>query len=640
MLMNQEFDTQDVNGRTQLRILATTDLHMWMLGYDYYLDRPDAGHSLARLAPLIERRRGEALNSCLFGNGDLLQGTPMADVLVADWANGLNSAHPVMKTLSRLGYDAATVGNHDFNFGLPYLEAAIESAGFPVVCANALRKRGATPAEDVPYFPPFALIDKELTMADGTTAPIRIGVIGFLPPQIIDWDRAHLKGRLDTRGIVETARFHVPRLRAAGADIVVALCHSGVGKLLTDDRNENAGLALSTVQGIDALVLGHVHRTFPAETYADYDGVDLNLGTLCGTPTVMPGFWGSHLGVIDLGLDCTEGRWTVINHTSTADPVIDAAPPLPSPPGEPEKRRPKTQSAASHVSQLMSNAHQRTLDLIRRPVGKTAARLHSYFGELGPSPVENLIRDAKLSKCNALIRQGRLPDLPVLCLTSPFKSGGFSGPDYYTDIPAGDLALRHVADMYLYPNALSIIRRTGKQVHEILQNTAALFATLSPGDRDTPLLPFHQPHYTLDWMHGLTYDFDLSKPPGPDRVRNVQLGGFPLDPNQSVLVVTNSYRLAISQPPVDPNDIRFDDPLPMRDILIEHLEAINEHIPVHHSPMQFVPFDRPTSCVLTIGTGARDLIDQDPRMHLIDQNSDGFLRVRFDLSSRGAKKSA
>ena len=125
---------------------------MWILGYDYYRDRPDTRQSLSRLAPIIARRRSEALNSLLFDNGDLLQGTPMADVLASDWKHGLTQAHPVMQTLTQLGYDGATLGNHDFNFGLPYLEAALSSAGFPIICANALQHRGATPAGDIPYF--------------------------------------------------------------------------------------------------------------------------------------------------------------------------------------------------------------------------------------------------------------------------------------------------------------------------------------------------------------------------------------------------------------------------------------------------------------------------------------------------------
>ncbi|MEM1300999.1 MAG: 5'-nucleotidase C-terminal domain-containing protein [Pseudomonadota bacterium] len=653
MLMNQAFNPDPVKGQTMLRILATTDLHMWMLGYDYYLDEVDQRHSLARLAPLIEQRRREAPNVCLLDNGDLLQGTPMAEVLVEDWASGLNTAHPVMQTLTRLGYDAAGLGNHDFNFGLPYLDAAIESAGFPVVCANAVRRRGKTPDTDIPYFNPYTLIAKDMVMADGTTQGLGIGIIGLLPPQIVDWDRVHLKDQLETRSIVQAARYHVPRLRAAGADVVIALCHSGLGASLSDQAQENAGLALSTVQGIDAIVLGHVHRTFPETAYADYEGVDLALGTLCGTPTVMPGFWGSHLGVIDLGLEFSGGKWTVVDHASCADPVDKVATVKSGQPDlsanaadtslvERRNQGPKNADpldpvqSAGIVGFEMDQAHQRTLDLIRKPVGSTKGRLHSYFGEIGPTPVENLIRDAKLAKCQTLVQTGRLPELPILSMTSPFKSGGFSGPDYYTDIPRGDLALRHVADIYLFPNTFVVLRRTGQQIIDLITRTAGLLAHIPSGTHDTPLLSMDQPHYTLDWVHGLTYTIDLAQRRASERVVEVALNGHPLPRDRDVLLATNNYRVAISETPVAPKDILFDDPIAMRTVLMDYLSEAPNYVPDPQTPLTFKQFRDPTTCTMRIGPGARDLIDADDRMTIQDQTPDGFLHVQFSLSNTSA----
>ncbi|WP_147127201.1 bifunctional 2',3'-cyclic-nucleotide 2'-phosphodiesterase/3'-nucleotidase [Shimia ponticola] len=621
MLKNRPFAPEFERGQTSLRILATTDLHMWMLGYDYYRDQPDTGHSLAQLAPLIDERRNEVPNACLFDNGDLLQGTPMADILVEDWRMDETRANPVMQTLTQMGYDAATLGNHDFNFGLPYLDAAVQTAGFPYVCANALRHRAEHPDADQPYLPPYTLLTRSLRMADGSDQDIRIGVIGFVPPQITAWDRQHLSGRIQTRSIIDSARFHVPRLKNAGADIIVALCHSGLGRSLDDRGQENAGLALATVPNIDAFVLGHVHRTFPDSSYDGYPGVDPSKGTICGKPAVMPGFWGSHLGIIDLTLEHAGDRWSITQNQSRVEPVTAAGQTTPT----------TAQPLAARVQKSMQAAHDRTLDLIRSPVGRLSGRLHSYFGEIGPTLVECLISAAKQAKCRELITQRSIPDLPILCMTSPFKSGGLSGPTFYTDIPAGPLALHHVAEMYIYPNTLMVIRQTGAQVLDLLERSAALFTQIKAGDQDVPLVSSLRPHYEIDWMHGLSYTLNLEAQAGANRVKDVIHQSEPIDPEADYIVATNNYRVAVAQVPIAPEDILYEAPMMMRDVLCDYLKSHQDYAPIRQTSVRFQPFSEHTTCRLSIGPAARDLIDQDPAMSVIGETPSGFLDVRYNL---------
>ena len=132
---------------------------------------------------------------------------------------------PAMNTL---GFDASTLGNHEFNYGLDFLMKALAGANFPVVSANVAKKLGANPREDETLLKPYVILDREVTDGAGNTHPIRVGLIGFVPPQIMTWDRRHLEGNVNTRDIVEAAKAWVPQMREEGCDIVLALSHSGI----------------------------------------------------------------------------------------------------------------------------------------------------------------------------------------------------------------------------------------------------------------------------------------------------------------------------------------------------------------------------------------------------------------------------
>ncbi|MBZ0123480.1 MAG: metallophosphoesterase, partial [Roseovarius sp.] len=273
----------DVSQRFHLRLLATSDVHGAILPFDYASGRDIAAYGLARTASLIARARHEARGGCLLvDNGDFLQGTPLSDL--HDIA-GEDGRHPVIAAMNRLQYDAATLGNHEFNFGLPALRAALEQAAFPVICANALVRRGARVAEDVTLLPPSVLIERELSDRTGARHRLRIGLLGLLPPQIMAWDRFHLARELCARDMMETAAARVPMLRAEGADLVVLLAHTGLETGAPGAEAENAALSLARLPGVDAIVAGHSHEVFPDPAApVRGDGADHRAGTFWGVP--------------------------------------------------------------------------------------------------------------------------------------------------------------------------------------------------------------------------------------------------------------------------------------------------------------------------------------------------------------------
>ncbi len=450
-----------------------------MQPYDYYADKPNDTMGLARTASHIMAVRAEATNSLTVDNGDYMQGNPMADYIAYSKGMAEGDTHPVIAGMNAVGYDAGTLGNHEFNYGLPFLDLVNAKAGFPILCANVVRALGASPLEDTPYLPPWTILDRELTDGAGEKHPIRIGLIGFVPPQVMQWDRGHLEGQVFARDILEAARAHVPALRAAGAQIVIALSHSGITAGPEAPMMENASLQLAAVEGIDALVTGHAHLTFPGKDF-DGEGIDNATGTLAGKPAVMPGFWGSHMGLIDLMLERTEGDgWRVAGHDCSLRPIFERA--------EDRSVKPLVEDFAPAIA-ATAEAHQATLAYVRAEVGQTSAPLYSYFALVADDPSVQIVSLAQGWYAAGLLKGTEHEGLPLLSAAAPFKAGGRGGPEYYTDVPTGPVAIKNVADLYLYPNTLQIVRITGAQLKDWLERSAGLFNRIDPGKPDQPLI--------------------------------------------------------------------------------------------------------------------------------------------------------
>jgi 2',3'-cyclic-nucleotide 2'-phosphodiesterase/3'-nucleotidase len=585
--------------RLELRLIGTSDLHANIFAYDYYRDKPDDSVGLAKTAALIRAARGEKANVLLFDNGDIIQGTPLGDYVAS---KGLKEGevHPMIAAMNVLGYSACTVGNHEFNYGLDFLDQTLVGANFPVVCCNVFKPDGAC------YFTPWLVIEPSLRDEAGASHKIRIGIIGFTPPQIVQWDMSHLAGRATTAGVVETARIEVPKLRAAGAGLVLALCHSGISrKGPPQPGEENAGLALAEVPGIDAIFLGHQHLVLPGADFAGIDGVDVKAGAVHGVPAFMPGFWGSHLGVTDLMLEQAANGWRVAAAKVEARPIAarsdNAVAPL--------------VAAEPNVLAAAQKAHDETLAYVRSPVGDIASPINSYFALIADDPSVQLINAAQLWYAKKLIAAiPGLSGLPILSAAAPFKSGGRGGPDYYTDVKAGPIAIKNVADIYLYPNVLRAVKIDGATVGEWLERSVGVFHEIDPTSTvEQPLLDAAFASYNFDVIDGVTYIVDPTQPsrydedgkvtnPAARRIVDLKFDGKAIDEKQLFIVVTNNYRASGGGnfPGCDGSTIVLEAPDANRDALVRYIVEVKHVEPEADGNWRFKPW--PASVVATFLT--------------------------------------
>jgi 2',3'-cyclic-nucleotide 2'-phosphodiesterase/3'-nucleotidase len=567
--------------RAQLTLLETTDIHSNVMSYDYYKLTEDKNLGLERAATLVHTARREFENTMLFDAGDTIQGTVLADYQAQVNPVACDQELAVYKAMDTLGYDAGTIGNHEFNYGLSFLSQVTGNAfdvngvpvehckgpNFPLVLSNVFSTK-----DGKPLFAPWKVLTHTIKTrgADGKTIemPIKIGVLGFTPTWILDWDKRNLDGKVTVMGPVEAAQKYLPEVKAAGADIVIAICHCGLNPAPYSDRLENAGWHLAGVPGIDVVLLGHSHDIFPNPSnpkshYANMPEVDNTRGTVRGTPAVMGNYFGKSLGIVELAMVWKDGRWQVDRAASKS-----------------EVRSVKGTDgnfvdADEHIPALVKNEHEGAIEYVKTPIGRSDYEISTYFVAAGDTSALTLVNAAERDYAKKYIKE-HLPqyaDLPVLAAASPFKAG-FGGPNDYTDVPAGELAINNAADLYLYPNMLTAVKVNGAGVKSWLEESAKWFNRIDPSKRETQeLLNSKFPTFNFDVLQGdLTYSIDVTKPTG-QRITDLRLHGKPVRADQEFIVVTNNYRASGGGrfPGLDGNNIVLSAPDANREILIDFI---------------------------------------------------------------------
>lgn len=568
-------------------LMETTDLHQNILSYDYYKLAEDKSVGIERTSALIKQVRAANANTMLFDAGDIIQGTVLGDYQALVSKVPCTDKLAIFKAMDAIGYDAGTIGNHEFNYGLKYLaqvtgrqfntknldpvasQPKCVGPAYPQVLANVV-----STTDSKPIFDPYVIVTKTFaaTTPDGKTVqvPVKVGVIGFTPPLIMAWDKGNLDGNVTTTGLKETAQKYIPEMKAKGADIIVAVAHGGPDSAAYSATMENGALYLAQVPGIDVLMMGHQHQVFPNATSSvaafNIDGVDKSKGTVAGVPAVMANFWGKNLGVIKLKLAYGSTGWTV-DKTATTTASIST------------QNADKTYVAADPaIAPLVQTEHTGTIAYVKTPIGTSDFRMTTYFADVGDTTAIQIVNQAQAQYVKDYVA-GNLPqykNVPVLSVSAPFKSG-FGGATDYTDVASGNLAIFNAADLYLYANTIQAVLVTGADVKAWLEKAAGRFNTIDPTQAGAQVLVSPSfPGYNFDVLDGdasMKYEIDVTQPVG-SRIKNLTYNGNAVDPAAQFIVATNNYRASGGGgfPGLDGSKTIYQSPDANRDVLIAYVK--------------------------------------------------------------------
>ena len=637
--------------RAKVAILETTDIHSNVLSYDYYQLKPDPTVGFERTATLIQRARKEFPNNFLFDAGDTIQGTVLADYQALVKPVACDQELAVYRAMDAVGYDGGTVGNHEFNYGLGFLSQVTGTpmnvdggldhrcAGphYPLVLANVFSAR-----DGKPIFKPWTIVRKNIQAwtPDGSeiTVPLRVGIIGFTPPPIMQWDQHNLAGKVTVSGVVEAARKYLPELQAQHPDLIVAILHGGLDTHPYTSDMENGGWYLAGVPGIDVLLLGHMHTDFPGPRFAGMKDVDAHLGFVRNVPAVMGGFFGKDLGVIELVLNRKDGRWVV-----DLDNTHSEVRPICSKTGDPNKSGSQAVEcvpADPAIAPLVESAHRAAIAYVNTPIGSSSVHMSSYFADEGNMTALAPVNAAQIDYVRKELPRTHpeLADVPILSAAAAFRSG-FAGPDDYTDVAAGPLTLRSAADLYFYPNTLAAVKTDGAGLKAWLEKSAQRFNRIDPDKSgQQALINSHYSGYNFDQIQGgVHYVIDVSKPVG-ERITSLAYKGKPVTPSEPFIIVTNNYRASGGGhfPGLDGSNIVLAAPDGTREILAKWIEG-KKQIGVgdlEATSWTLAPLHTRGAVVFTGKAGKLDVAEAAglTNIRLVKDNGDGTATYAIDLT--------
>ncbi|WP_214104534.1 bifunctional metallophosphatase/5'-nucleotidase [Acrocarpospora catenulata] len=497
----------------KVTVMASSDIHGNALNWDYFknMEYDDSAHNdvgLAKISTLVNQIRADrgADHTLLFDSGDTIQGTPL-DYYFAkvEPITETGATHPMARAMNAIGYDAVTLGNHEFNYGLPLLATWVKQMKAPVLGANAVSVKNGRPA-----YQPFII----KTMNVKGEKPIKVGVLGLTNPGVAIWDKANVEGKLKFLDLVDTAKKWVPIIREKGADVVLVTAHAGDNGLSsygTDLPVENASaLVAEQVPGIDAVLFGHAHNDVPQRFVTN---------KVTGQQVLLtePGRWGQRLSVVDFNLTKQRGKWTVTGKSSTT-------------------LNTNTVAEDPKIVKLMKEQHDKTVAYVNQVIAQSKEQLSATESPYKDTPILDYIQKVQTDVVSQAIAGTADASLPVLSIAAPFSRTAV--------FPAGPVSVRDMAGLYVYDNTLLGIKLTGAQIKDYLEYSAKYFAQVAPGapiNLATLTNASGTPDYNYDQLSGVHYDIDISQPVG-QRIVNLTYQGNPVAAGQQFVVAINNYR--------------------------------------------------------------------------------------------------
>ncbi|MGF1681833.1 bifunctional 2',3'-cyclic-nucleotide 2'-phosphodiesterase/3'-nucleotidase [Photobacterium minamisatsumaniensis] len=523
LTLGLSFSTIAHSEEVKLRFIGTSDLHSYISQFDYYNNQNSQNYGLVGLVAEIEHYRNEVKNSFLADTGDLLVGNPLGDYLARVSPESYARQSPIICAMNALDFDVAVPGNHDFDYGLDYLQLSYSSGNFPYFASNVYREDG-----EQPYFDPYLIVPRKVMSEQGTEHTLNIGYIGLVPPQTMQLNRQHLEGKITIADQLADAEKWADEAKKAGADIVVALAHSGLNDDDYTEGMEDVVWHLAGVDNVDAILFGHSHNTYPNERYADLKDVDIEQGLIQGKPAAQPGKWGDHIGVVDVTMTKNNDQWEMTNGKAfvvSANEIEETA----------EQKAP--------LEACIAKQHNEVIEDFGKTIGQVNTSLSNDFNLLGNDTVYQVVSESQKRYLAPYIKSTD----KVISATAPAIHR--NDPAYFLDIEKGDINKRDIASL-VYSSTLAALEVTGAEVKEWLEMSASMYA--EPTDEGNEIVKPNSLTFLYYVIDGIDYDINITKPStynqfgnkiadGNGRVENITYQGKPVAADDTFVIIASSY---------------------------------------------------------------------------------------------------
>ena len=468
----------------ELTVYSTSDIHGSVIGWDYFrAQKADLG--LAKVSTIInEGRKAKTKDDAVLviDGGDIIQGTPLDTYMVQhpqEWKVG---QHPMFTAFNKIGYDAIELGNHEFNFGLDYLQKVI-GKNKNVLGANVIDdKTGKTWAGVRPYLIKTVKVDGE---------KVKVGIIGTDTPAIPNFeDPSHFAG-VHFVSQVPVVQRYVKELKEQGVDILIGVSHSGVPR---GDRNSDENQVVAIAEAcpeLDLLICAHNHVVIDnAKGVTGPDGKVYKDGVINGVPVVESGKDGKFVGKSQLTLKKVDGKWQVEKVTTQAIPTKGVA-------DDPA------------IVKLVKPWHEKTLKQLQTVVGSAADCFSGAESNHQDSAIVDLVNEVQRHYAGT-----------QLSAAASFNTS--------QNIDKGPITLQEMSGLYIYENYLYGIEITGAELKKYMEHAARFYGT--------------SPDYNYDMLQGADYTIDLTKPVG-SRITKLQYQGKDVKDTDKYTLAINDYRM-------------------------------------------------------------------------------------------------
>lgn len=494
-----------------IRFVNTTDIHGQLTSMDYSKGTDAKNCGVARAFRLMLNLKSElpSANVFTFDIGDVLYDYTTEYI----YAEDQYEIQPIYKALASMGYDAITLGNHDFDYGYDYMLRQLDETGLrdiTVVSNVTDSKTGEFPFEE------NMLITRKMETNSGKQVEVTVGIIGETIPNLSSKTHSYT-GILKTEDMVANTRAQAKKLKEQGADIIVVLAHTGMGPENPEENFKNVAYAITKIDEVDVVVCGHEHNEYPTSDttspYFNLPGVDKKTFLVNGKNVVMAADRGEAVGVVDLTLTVSGEDVTIADRSTRLEYVT------------------KNVEEDDGLASLYGEWKDEFLTYTSEVIGTIDEddSIDNFFGLIGDSQAIQLLNDAKRSYAINYIHTNATDYIgtPVIA-ASTYASYGVNSYQDYINL-TNKITESDLASIQPYNNYLYLYEITGKQLKEWLEWSASAYETIgSTYDWSDDFLrttsekagarPLLSEEWINDWssfyiFDGISYEIDPSVGP-------------------------------------------------------------------------------------------------------------------------------